>query len=86
MNHKKIPSLTLPTTDYGQMQDMSNRHLVGVLRSAVLAPDRIGRFSPRPPEDHDAYVVRHRTSCIDIHLYSGGEEVFCIKFVEAPEY
>lgn len=48
MNHKKIPSLTLPTTDYGQMQDMSNRHLVGVLRSAVLAPDRIGRFSPPP--------------------------------------
>ena len=86
MGTNKIPLLTLPTTDYVQMVGMSNARLIGVLRSAVLTPERIGRFSPRPPEEHDAYMVRHRTDCIEIHLYSGGAEVFHIRFVEAQEY
>lgn len=83
---KKIPLLTLPTSDYEQMAGMSNTRLIGVLRSAVLTPDRIGRFTPRPPEEHDAYTVRHRTNCIDILLYREGAEVFHIKFVAAEEY
>ena len=86
MDTKKIPLLTLPTTDYEQMVGMSNARLIGVLRSAVLTPERIGRFSPRPPEEHDAYMVRHRTNCIDIHLYREGAEVFHIKFVAAQEF
>ena len=86
METKRIPLLTLPTTDYEQMVGMSNTRLVGVLRSAVLTPERIGRFSPRPPEEHDAYMVRHSTNCIDVHLYSEGAEVFHIRFVEAQEY
>ena len=86
MSSKIVPLLTLPTTDYERMLDMSHQHLVSVLRSAVLAPERIGRFSPRPPEEHDAYTVHHRPGCIDIHLRSGGVDVFCCKFVPAPEY
>jgi hypothetical protein len=68
------------------MLEMSNQHLVCVLRNAVLAPDRIGRFSPRPPENHDAYTVCHRPGCIDIYLCAAGESVFCCKFVPAQEY
>lgn len=83
---KNVPSLTLPTSDYEQMKGMSNRRLVCVLRTAVLAGDRIGRFSPRPPENHDAYTVEHRAGCIDVHLLSGGTEVFCCKFVPAETY
>lgn len=86
VSSKNVPLLTLPTTDYERMLDMSHQHLVSVLRSAVLAPERIGRFSPRPPEEHDAYTVHHRPGCIDIHLRSGGVDVFCCKFVPAPEY
>lgn len=86
VSSKNVPLLTLPTTDYDRMLDMSNQHLICVLRNAVLAPDRIGRFSPRPPEDHDAYTVHHRPGCIDIHLHSAGVDVFCCKFVPAAEY
>ena len=86
VSSKNVPLLTLPTTDYDRMLEMSTRQLVSVLRGAVLAPDRIGRFSPRPPENHEAYTVYHRPGCIDIHLHVGGEDVFCCKFVPAQEY
>ena len=86
VSSKNVPLLTLPTTDYERMLEMSNQHLICVLRNAVLAPDRIGRFSPRPPENHDAYKVFHRAGCIDIHLLSAGVDVFCCKFVPALEY
>lgn len=86
VSSKNVPLLTLPTTDYERMLEMSHQHLICVLRNAVLAPERIGRFSPRPPENHDAYTVRHRPGCIDIHLHADGVDVFCCKFVPAPEY
>ncbi len=86
VNPKNVPSLTLPTNDYEQMKGMSNTRLVGVLRSAVLSPERMGRFSPRPPETHDAYTIHHRRSCIDIVLHREGEAVFCCKFVPAEQY
>lgn len=68
------------------MQNMSNRRLISVLREAVLSPDRVYRFSPRPPETHDAYTISHRPGCIDIHLHAEGAEIFCCKFVPAREY
>lgn len=86
VSSKNVPLLTLPTTDYERMLEMSHQHLICVLRNAVLSPGRIGRFSPRPPENHDAYTVRHRPGCIDIHLHADGVDVFCCKFVPAPEY
>lgn len=83
---KNVPLLTLPTADYEKMKEMNNRSLISVLRTAVLAGDRIGRFSPRPPAEHDAYKVERGTSCIDVHLMTAGEEIFCCKFVPADEY
>lgn len=82
----KVPTLTLPTSDFEQMLTMSNRRLVAVLRSAVLAPERAGRFAPHPPMKHDAYIVRHEASRISIHLYDQGKEVFCCRFVGAEAY
>lgn len=86
VNPKNVPSLTLPTDDFEQMKGMSNKRLVTVLRSAVLAPERASRFSPRPPEQHDAYTVLHRSTCIDILLHREGETVFCCKFVPSERY
>lgn len=86
VNPKNVPSLTLPTDDYEQMKGMSNTRLVAVLRSAVLSPERLGRFAPRPPEAHDAYTVHHRSGCIDIVLHCEGEAVFCCKFVPSERY
>lgn len=83
---KYEPSLTLPTSDFAQMQGMSNRRLVDVLRTSVLAEDRAGHFSPKPPAEYDAYRVVQRVGCIDIHLLSGGTAVFCCKLVPAGEY
>lgn len=83
---KTIPSLTLPTNDFEQMKDMSNARLVCVLRSAVLAPDRVRRFSPRPPEEHDAYTVQHHPGRIEVHLLAAGCEVFCCQFVPSERY
>ena len=80
---KSVPTLELPTTDYEQMQSMSNHRLVCLLRSAVLAPERVGRFSPRPPMEHDAYRVQHGSGNIAVHLYAEGAEVFCCRFVPA---
>lgn len=82
----KAPSLTLPTTDYEHMREMNPQKIISVLRNAVLAPERIRRFSPRPPEEHDAYIVRHRPGCIDVHLFTEGKQVFCCKFIPAQEY
>ena len=86
VSSKNVPSLTLPTSDYTRMLEMSPQRLICVLRSAVLSPDRVGRFSPRPPENHDAYTVHHRPGCIDVLLHVEGRVVFCCKFVPAPEY
>ncbi len=65
---------------------MSNRHLVCLLRAEVLAPERVGRFSPRPPAEHDAYVVDRRPDCIAVRMYAHGKEVFCCQFVPPMEY
>ncbi len=83
---KSVPSLTLPSRAYAEMLSMSNRHLVCLLREQVLSPERSSRFSPRPPAEHDAYIVRHQPGCISVHLFTGGAEVFCCKFVPAAEY
>lgn len=80
MQHN-IPTLRLPTDDYVQMLAMSDRRLICVLRSAVLAPDRVGRFMPRPPSEHDAYRVFRAADGINVHLYAEGNAVFCCRFV-----
>lgn len=80
MQHK-IPTLRLPTDDYVQMLAMSDRRLICVLRSAVLSPERVGRFMPRPPAEHDAYRVFRAADGIDVHLYAEGNAVFCCRFV-----
>ena len=67
------------------MQTMSNRSLINILRTAVLAPNRIGRFSPRPPADHDAYIVTHEPARIVVRLYADGVEVFRCCFEKASE-
>lgn len=79
-----VPSLTLPTSDFDQMLTMSNRRLICVLRTAVLAPERAGRFSPHPPAEHDAYTVRHEPGRIVVRLFAEGIEVFRCNFVR-PE-
>ncbi len=83
---KSVPSLTLPSRAYGEMLSMSNRHLVCLLREQVLSPERAARFSPRPPAEHDAYLIRHQPDCIAVHLFTAGAEVFCCKFVPTAEY
>ncbi len=76
-----VPSLTLPSRAYAEMLTMSNRHLVCLLREQVLSPERAARFSPRPPAEHDAYVVRHEPARISVCLYAGEAEVFRCHFV-----
>ncbi len=78
---QKVPTLRLPTDDYAQMLAMSDKRLICVLRSAVLAPERVGRFVPRPPAEHDAYRVFRAAGGIDVQLYAGGNAVFCCRFV-----
>lgn len=82
----RIPSLTLPTSNFDEMLAMSNRRLIGVLRTAVFAPEKMTRFSPRPPEEHDAYVVRHEPKRIVIRLFANGEEVFRCNLIPDQEY
>ncbi len=82
----RIPSLTLPTPNFEEMLVMSNRRLVCVLRAAVLAPGKAERFSPRPPEDHDAYTVLHEPGRIVVQLYQNGEVVFHCCFVPPRDY
>lgn len=65
---------------------MSNRRLVAVLRSAVLTPEKIGRFSPRPPVEYDSYKVEQEVGGISIHLLNAGTCVFCCRFEPAEEY
>lgn len=60
---------------------MSAGRLVTLLRSAVLSPERMGRFHPRPPVDHDAYRVQMSPNCIKIRLLAGGSIVFSVSFV-----
>lgn len=86
VSKSRIPYLTLPTSDYDQMLSMSNRRLISLLRSAVLAPERVSRFSPRPPAEHDSYTVRHEAGSIVVRLYADGEEVFRCCFVRPVEY
>ena len=83
--NSRVPSLTLPTSDYEQMLTMSNRRLICVLRAAVLAPDRAARFSPRPPMEHDAYTIRHEAGRIVVRLFAEGAEVFRCCFVRPAE-
>lgn len=67
------------------MLTMSNRRLICVLRTAVLAPERVGRFSPRPPAEHDAYCVRHEPGRIVVSLMAEGEVVFRCCFVRPSD-
>ncbi len=83
---KSVPSLTLPSRAYADMLSMSNRHLVCLLREQVLTPERASHFSPRPPAEHDAYMVRRQPGCISVHLLTNGAEVFCCKFVPPTVY
>ena len=85
MQKSHVPSLMLPTSDFEQMLTMSNRRLICVLRSAVLAPERSMRFSPRPPAEHDAYTIRHEQGSIVVRLYAEGEEIFRCCFVRPTE-
>lgn len=85
MQKPHVPSLMLPTSDYEQMLTMSNRRLICVLRTAVLAPDRAIRFSPRPPAEHDAYTIRHEAGQIVVRLFAEGEEIFRCCFVRPAE-
>lgn len=62
------------------MMHMSAGRLVTLLRSAVLSPEHMGRFHPRPPE-HDAYRVQMSPNCIKIRLLVEGSIVFNISFV-----
>ena len=82
---KRIPLLTLPTDDFAELMHMNSRRLIAVLRQSVLAPDRIGRFSPRPPANHDAYLVRHYSTRISVSLFTGGDETFRLEFVPPAE-
>lgn len=82
---ERVPHLMLPTGDYEQMLQMSSRQLVCVLREHVLAPAQVGRFSPRPPAEYDAYVVRRQMKSLDVELLRAGAVVFCCRFV-ASEY
>ncbi len=86
MRVKSVPSLSLPIRAYDEMLSMSDRHLVSVLRAEVLAPERAGRFSPRPPTEHDAYMVRHLPDRIAIYLYAEGTAIFRCDFVRPVEY
>lgn len=82
----RIPSLTLPTGNFDEMLSMSNRRLIGVLRAAVFSPENMMRFSPRPPEKHDAYIIRHEPGRIVVRLYADGEEIFRCCLVPNQEY
>ncbi len=83
---KSVPSLTLPSRVYDEMLSMSDRRLVCLLRAEVLSPERSGRFSPRPPAEHDAYRVCHLPDRISIYLCTGGVAVFRCDFVPPVEY
>ena len=85
MTDKNIPQLTLPTDGFDVMMHMSRSHLVALLRSEVLTPERAGRFQPRPPAERDAYRVRISPGRIDIRLLSGEKSVFCVTFVRRYE-
>ncbi|MFI3244103.1 MAG: hypothetical protein R3Y56_07620 [Akkermansia sp.] len=85
MQHSNIPQIKLPTTDYSKMRHMNHMRLVGVFRSAVLAPERWGHFSSRPAAEHDSYRVRHEADCISITLLHTGEAVFRCVFLPAQD-
>ena len=51
---------------------MSAGRLVTLLRSAVLSPERMGRFHPSPPVEHDAYRVQMSPNRIQIRLLAQG--------------
>ncbi len=67
------------------MRHMNHMRLVGVFRSAVLAPDRWRHFSSRPAAEHDSYRVRHEADCISITLMHTGEAVFRCVFLPAQD-
>ena len=81
MSSKNIPQLTLPTDNFEEMMHMSAGRLVTLLRSAVLSPERMGRFHPSPPVEHDAYRVQMSPNRIQIRLLAQGTIVFSVSFV-----
>lgn len=83
VTEKNIPQLTLPTDEFDEMKHMSAAHLVSLLRTAVLSPERAGHFRPVPPAEHDAYRVSITSARIDIRLFSAGRMVFRVSFVRA---
>ncbi len=85
MSTPQIPILSLPTSDYEQICSMNNRRLIHFLRTAVLAPDRVARFSPRPPADHDAYFVVRQLDCIRVNLMLDGRVVFHCQLLPSSE-
>lgn len=78
--------MTLPVSDYDRMQQMSNSSLVSVLREHVLSLHRARQIHPRPPENHDAYIVRRSPEQIEVLLKNEGETVYCCAFVPPLEY
>lgn len=85
VHDSNIPHIKLPTSDYSQMRHMNTMRLIRVFRSAVLAPDRWGHFSSRPPAEHDAYRVRYEADCISITLLQSGAAVFRCVFMPAQD-
>ena len=81
-----LPTLRLPISNYAEMRRMRNSQLVCVLRSAVLAPEKVRRFRPEPPADYDAYRVRITADNISVDLMRDGSAVFRCMFEEAGEY
>ncbi len=72
----RVPSLTLPTDDFEEMLEMSNRRLIYSLRMSVFSPENARRFNPRPPEEHDAYIVHQEPDRIIVHIFADGKVVF----------
>lgn len=72
----RIPSLTLPTDNFEEMLEMSNRRLIYTLRMSVFSAERARHFRPQPPENHDAYIVHQEPGRITVHILADGKEVF----------
>lgn len=81
-----LPTLRLPISNYAEMRRMRNSQLVCVLRSAVLSPEKVGRFRPAPPADYDAYRVQITADYISVDLMRDGCAVFRCRFEEAGDY
>lgn len=65
---------------------MRNAQLVSVLRAGVLSPEKMFRFKPMPPQEHDAYRVRMELERVCVDLLSDGKVVYCCQFEAAEDY